>query len=88
MEHIDLKTMIGDQAGIGNRIGRLGDAGFQEVIYTPSGPDVERELRAFASVPHPLTGQLTEIARSGHWSTAARTASSCSGGTSGICATE
>ena len=44
MEHIDAKTMIGDPARIGTQIGRLADAGFQELIYTPSGPDVAREL--------------------------------------------
>lgn len=30
--------------------GHVTDMGFQEIIYTPTGPDVRRELRAFASV--------------------------------------
>lgn len=49
LEHIDLKTMVGDPARIGRQLSRLAGAGFHEVIYTPTGPDVARELRAFAS---------------------------------------
>lgn len=49
LEHIDLETMVGDPAGIGRQLSELADAGYREVVYTPSGPDVERELRAFAS---------------------------------------
>jgi 5,10-methylenetetrahydromethanopterin reductase len=49
LEHIDVKTMVGDAAVIGRRLSRLADIGFQEIIYTPTGPDVVRELRAFAS---------------------------------------
>jgi 5,10-methylenetetrahydromethanopterin reductase len=50
LEHIDVDTMVGDAADVGNQLARLSDAGFREIIYTPSGPDVARELRAFASV--------------------------------------
>jgi 5,10-methylenetetrahydromethanopterin reductase len=49
LEHIDVKTMVGDAARIGRQISRLADTGFAEIIYTPIGPDVARELRAFAS---------------------------------------
>lgn len=49
LEHIDLKTMVGDPARIGRQLSRLAGAGFHEIIYTPTGPDVARELRAFAS---------------------------------------
>lgn len=42
---------------IGRRLARLADAGFAEIIYTPTGPDVARELRAFASAHQP---QLAE----------------------------
>jgi 5,10-methylenetetrahydromethanopterin reductase len=49
LEHIDLKTMVSDEAGIRRQLARLADAGFREIIYTPSGPDVSRELRAFAT---------------------------------------
>ena len=49
LEHIDVKTMVGDAARIGRQLARLADTGFQEIIYMPSGPDVPRELRAFAS---------------------------------------
>jgi 5,10-methylenetetrahydromethanopterin reductase len=49
LEHIDVTTMVGDPASIATQIERLGAAGFCEVMYTPTGPDVERELRAFAS---------------------------------------
>jgi 5,10-methylenetetrahydromethanopterin reductase len=46
--HIDTKAMVGDSASIGRKLRRLGAAGFQEIIYTPTGPDVARELRSFA----------------------------------------
>jgi 5,10-methylenetetrahydromethanopterin reductase len=49
LEHIDTRTMVGDQARIRRQLSHLADLGFQEVIYTPSGPDVARELRAFAA---------------------------------------
>jgi len=49
LEHIDLRTLVGDGARIGRQLSRLAGQGFQEIIYTPSGPDVPRELRAFAS---------------------------------------
>ncbi len=49
LDHIDLRSMVGDAASIGRKLGRIADAGFREVLYTPSGPDVARELRAFAS---------------------------------------
>ena len=49
LEHIDVKTMVGDAARIGSQLSRLADRGFQEIIYTPAGPDLARELRAFAS---------------------------------------
>lgn len=48
LEHIDTTTMVGDAPRIGRKLARLGELGFQEVIYTPTGPDVRRELRAFA----------------------------------------
>jgi 5,10-methylenetetrahydromethanopterin reductase len=49
LEHLDAHTMVGDAASIGRKLGRLADAGFCEVMYTPAGPDVARELRAFAT---------------------------------------
>jgi 5,10-methylenetetrahydromethanopterin reductase len=49
LAHIDLKTMVADAPGIGRKLSQLADAGFQEIVYTPSGPDVPRELRAFAA---------------------------------------
>ncbi|MFE4504186.1 LLM class flavin-dependent oxidoreductase [Rhodococcus sp. NPDC056743] len=48
LEHIDLKSMVGDADRIARNLSRLGDYGYREVIYTPSGPDVVRELRLFA----------------------------------------
>ena len=48
LDHIDVKSMVSDAASIGRKLGRLADAGFGEVMYTPTGPDVARELRAFA----------------------------------------
>lgn len=49
LDHLDLKTMVGDAARVGRSLARLADLGFHEVVYTPSGPDVARELRAFAT---------------------------------------
>ena len=49
LEHIDRKTMVGDQDSIGRKLDRLAESGFCEVMYTPAGPDVARELRAFAA---------------------------------------
>lgn len=49
LEHIDLKNTVGDVARIGRQLERLAGAGYREVIYTPTGPDVPRELRAFAA---------------------------------------
>lgn len=49
LAHIDSKFMVGDAARIGRQVSRLADLGFRELIYTPSGPDVARELRSFAS---------------------------------------
>lgn len=56
LEHIDvegrtsnvLMMKVGDNAFIRDELARLGDAGYREVMYNPSGPDVARELRAFA----------------------------------------
>ena len=49
LEHIDLRVMVGDQSRVAKQLARLGAAGFREVIYTPTGPDVPRELRTFAA---------------------------------------
>jgi 5,10-methylenetetrahydromethanopterin reductase len=48
LDHIDLKTLVGDTARVGRQLGRLAAAGYREIIYTPTGPDVRRELRTFA----------------------------------------
>ncbi|MCU1367993.1 MAG: Luciferase-like, subgroup, partial [Ilumatobacteraceae bacterium] len=40
LEHIDVKTVVGHPDRIARNLSRLGDAGFREIIYTPSGPDV------------------------------------------------
>jgi 5,10-methylenetetrahydromethanopterin reductase len=48
-EHIDRRTMVGDPTRIRRSMAQFADAGFQEVIYTPSGPDLPRELRQFAA---------------------------------------
>jgi 5,10-methylenetetrahydromethanopterin reductase len=49
LDHIDVKAMIGDAARVGRQLSRLGDAGFAEIIYTPTGPDVPHELRTFVA---------------------------------------
>lgn len=43
-------TVIGRPEEIWSRLTQLEESGVQELIYTPSGPDVARELRAFAAV--------------------------------------
>ncbi|WP_427918708.1 LLM class flavin-dependent oxidoreductase [Streptomyces sp. cg40] len=52
LDHIDLKTMVGDPHRIGRQLSRLAGAGFHEIIYTPTGLDVPRELRTFAEAHH------------------------------------
>lgn len=41
--------VVGDLAAVKAHLAGLAAAGFAEVLYTPSGPDVARELRAFAA---------------------------------------
>jgi 5,10-methylenetetrahydromethanopterin reductase len=49
LQHIDGDTMVGAPDRIRSKLDQLADAGFREVIYTPTGPDVARELQAFAA---------------------------------------
>ncbi|MER5183439.1 LLM class flavin-dependent oxidoreductase [Streptomyces sp. NPDC002896] len=58
LEHIDLRAMVGDEARVGRQLERLADAGFREVVYTPTGPDAARELSAFAAA-HRASGAVT-----------------------------
>ncbi|MGW0248999.1 LLM class flavin-dependent oxidoreductase [Nocardia goodfellowii] len=48
LEHIDLKMLVGDPARIQRQLAKMAGFGFREIIYTPTGPDVARELRSFA----------------------------------------
>jgi 5,10-methylenetetrahydromethanopterin reductase len=50
LDHIDVDTMVGDVPTLKRRLRELAGAGFAEVMYTPSGADVARELRAFAAL--------------------------------------
>ena len=58
LEHLDvegrtsaaLMMKVGDPATLRRRLAQLADAGYREVMYTPSGPDLARELRAFAGI--------------------------------------
>lgn len=58
LEHLDvegrtsaaLMMKVGDPAAIAQELSRLAEMGYQEVMYTPSGPDVARELKAFARI--------------------------------------
>jgi 5,10-methylenetetrahydromethanopterin reductase len=52
LDHIDVNTMVGDPATIRQNCDQLAEAGFRELMYTPSGPDVARELRTFAAANH------------------------------------
>lgn len=45
-------AMIGGPDEIAVAIASLAQSGIQELIYTPSGPNVARELRAFAGAAH------------------------------------
>ena len=47
LDHIDTESAVTGPEGMRAEVRRLSEAGFCEVIYTPSGPDVPRELRAF-----------------------------------------
>jgi 5,10-methylenetetrahydromethanopterin reductase len=58
LDHVDLDSPIsnvlemkvGNPSAIKEALARLAEAGHQEVMYNPSGPDVARELEAFARV--------------------------------------
>ncbi|MBY8861030.1 LLM class flavin-dependent oxidoreductase [Nocardia sp. CA2R105] len=52
LDHIDTTTMVGDRDRLAAELAGLAAAGFREVMYLPTGPDVPRELRAFASIRH------------------------------------
>jgi len=45
-----LLMKVGDPDAIAREVSRLAGVGYQEVVYTPSGPDVARELTAFARI--------------------------------------
>ncbi|OHV29848.1 5,10-methylene tetrahydromethanopterin reductase [Parafrankia colletiae] len=47
-----LGELVGDPDTIRRGIGRLAKAGFREVMYNPSGPDIAGELRTFAAAHH------------------------------------
>jgi 5,10-methylenetetrahydromethanopterin reductase len=49
LEHMDVDTMVGDAESIRAALEGVAGSGFQDVLYTPAGPDVARELRAFAA---------------------------------------
>lgn len=54
LEHIEaggsrMGEVVGEPDFVRAEVQRLGQAGFCEVIYTPSGPDVARQLRTFAA---------------------------------------
>ena len=42
-------TITGTQAEVAAKISGLIEAGASEILYLPAGPDVPRELRAFAA---------------------------------------
>ncbi|XVQ15180.1 LLM class flavin-dependent oxidoreductase [Spirillospora sp. CA-255316] len=52
-------TMIGEPDEIRAELARLEDLGVQELIYTPSGPDVARELRTFSAAAQARRPQHT-----------------------------
>ena len=46
-------TLTGPAADVGARVAALADAGVTEVAFQPGGPDIARELRAFADAVAP-----------------------------------
>lgn len=58
LEHLDvegrtsnvLMMKVGDPSAMRQALARLAEVGHQEVMYNPSGPDVARELEAFARI--------------------------------------
>jgi 5,10-methylenetetrahydromethanopterin reductase len=44
--------IVGDLEAVAGDLDRVASAGFHEIMYTPSGPDVARELKAFAAARH------------------------------------
>jgi hypothetical protein len=40
----------GDKAAVQDKVAQASSMGVKEILYTPAGPDVEREMRAFAEV--------------------------------------
>jgi 5,10-methylenetetrahydromethanopterin reductase len=49
LPYIDIDQMVGEPGAVGASLQSLAEAGFAEVIYTPAGPDLPRELSAFAA---------------------------------------
>jgi 5,10-methylenetetrahydromethanopterin reductase len=49
LDHIDVDTMVGDVDTLRGALEHIAGSGFCEVLYTPAGPDVARELGAFAA---------------------------------------
>jgi 5,10-methylenetetrahydromethanopterin reductase len=48
-EHVDTRMLVGDAGRVAGGLDKLAGHGFDELIYTPTGPDVARELRAIAA---------------------------------------
>jgi 5,10-methylenetetrahydromethanopterin reductase len=44
--------IVGDPDTVRSELDRVASAGYREIMYTPSGPDVSRELRTFAATHH------------------------------------
>jgi len=63
LPHIDVRTMVGSPDRIAHKVERLGETGFAELIYTPTGPNVPRELASFASTIYGSPNRQGEQAR-------------------------
>lgn len=48
VDYMDVGTMVGPVAMIAAEMNRLADAGYDEIIYTPAGSNVARELEGFS----------------------------------------
>jgi 5,10-methylenetetrahydromethanopterin reductase len=48
LDHINVTATVGEPDAIRRELDQLASVGHSEVMYTPTGPDVARELRAFA----------------------------------------
>ncbi len=45
--NINVQSLVGTPAEVSQKVSRIFGSGYSEIIYTPAGPDVRREMRGF-----------------------------------------